>query len=86
MFECCFPFLSGVCFFPIERESEIEIDNTEDGYLIIDEQDKHKISKIYILVINEQGKRSPIISKPIFSKYLKSCYIAYDSNESFVDR
>ena len=28
-----------------EIESEIEDDNTEDGYLIIDEQDKHQISE-----------------------------------------
>ena len=66
-----------------EIESEIEDGNTEDGYLIIDEQDKHKIPKIYILVINKQGKRSPIISNPTFATYFDSCYIAYDSNEFF---
>ena len=39
------PFLSGVWFFSVERESEIEDDNTKDEYLIIDEQDKHQISE-----------------------------------------
>jgi hypothetical protein len=30
---------------------------------------------------NEQGKRSPVISDPMFAKYFISSYIAYDSNE-----
>ena len=77
------PFLSGVCFFSVERESEIEDDNTKNEYLIIDEQVKHKNTEELYLVINEQGKRSPIISKPMFAKYFSSRYIAYDSNVPF---
>ena len=70
----------------MERESEIEDDNTKDEYLIIDEQVKHKNTEDLYLVINEQGKRSPIISNPTFVKYFDSCYTACGSNESFVDR
>jgi hypothetical protein len=53
------------CFFPVGSEvdvsnaSDINIDDTEDQYLSIDEQFKKKNLKdlFLFLVINEQGKR-----------------------------
>jgi hypothetical protein len=59
-------FLSGVfCFSPVgsgvdvSNASDINIDDTEDQYLSIDEQFKKKNPEdlFLFLVINEQGKR-----------------------------
>ena len=57
-----------------EIETEDDINSTEDGCLILDEQVKHNIPEDLYLLINEQGKRNPLISEPMISKYFHSCY------------
>jgi hypothetical protein len=65
------PFFSGIWFFVIGTEPEAEINrNNNEQYPTTE----------------EQGKRSPIISDPMFSKYFNSRNIACGSNESFIDR
>jgi hypothetical protein len=39
MLDCCFYF-SGVCFFSIEHETEIEFDNATEQYNSVDSQGK----------------------------------------------
>ena len=51
-----------------EIETEVEFDNTEDEYLIIDDQVKHDVPEDLFLVINKQGKRNPHISEPMILK------------------
>jgi len=64
------PFFSGIWFFAIGTEPEAAPDHFEE---------QHPTTE-------EQGKRSPIISDPMFSKYFNSRNIACGSNESFIDR
>ena len=53
------PFLFGVCFFAIEHESKIEIDNTDDEFLIAEEQVKNNIPKTYIWLSTNKESISP---------------------------
>ena len=61
-------FLFRCWFFWVGHEPEAEI---------------NRISNEQFLSTDEQGKRSPIISDPMFSKYFNSRNIACDSNEFF---
>jgi hypothetical protein len=73
MLECCFPF-SGVCFFAIEHESEIEWTtsrtNTCPWSIIQEEEFQRSIS-----ILGYQRARQA--SDPMFSKCSNFCYLSH---------
>jgi hypothetical protein len=86
-------FLSGVfCFSPVGSEvdvsnaSDINIDDTEDQCLSIDEQFKKKNpGYLYSLVISNKASNPPP-SEPMFQSISKLTILHHPVQLSFIDR